>query len=152
MINIYTDGSSRGNPGRAGSAAIMIYGDNRKELSKGFRLSTNNRMELYSVILALSELKRFDVPITIYSDSRYVTDPFNKKWISGWIKRDFNNLKNVDLWRTLLAILDNVKTYEFVWVKGHASNIENNNCDILAVKAALSDNLEIDVEYEKLKK
>ncbi len=152
MINIYTDGSSRGNPGRAGSAAILIYGDNRKELSKGFRLSTNNRMELYSVILALSELKRFDVPITVYSDSRYVTDPFNKKWINGWIKRDFNNLKNVDLWRTLLAILDNVKTYEFVWVKGHASNIENNNCDILAVKAALSDNLEIDVEYEKLKK
>lgn len=150
-IIIYTDGACRNNPGKGGAAAIMIFGDKRKELSKGFKFTTNNRMELLSVIMALKELKRKDIPITIYTDSQYVCNPFNKNWIKGWIDRDFKNLKNIDLWREAIDIHSTFKSIKFIWVKGHASNVENNNCDILAVKAAMSNNLEDDVEYLKSK-
>lgn len=149
MIHLYTDGACRGNPGKGGAAAVLIYGDKRKEISKGYKFTTNNRMEIMSVILGLNELKRFDIPITIYSDSKYVCNPFNLEWMSKWIQKDFKDIKNVDLWRELMQLLSNFKDVNFVWVKGHASNVENNRCDILAVNAALTKELSDDVGYKK---
>jgi ribonuclease HI len=147
MISIYTDGASRGNPGPGGFGAIMIYGTLRKELSDGFRLTTNNRMELLSVIIALEALKKDGAAVTVYSDSKYVVDSVEKKWVFGWEKKNFKEKKNSDLWMRFLVVYrkHNVK---FVWVKGHASNKENNRCDELAVAAAQGANLKIDAGYE----
>ena len=148
MVLIYTDGASRGNPGPGGFGAVMLYGTLRKELSEGFRLTTNNRMELLSVIAALEALKKENTAVTIYSDSKYVVDSVEKKWVFGWEKKNFKQKKNTDLWIRFLTIYrkQNVK---FVWVKGHASNKENNRCDELAVAAAQEKHLKIDVGYEK---
>jgi len=151
MIKIYTDGASRGNPGPGGFGVVMIYGDLRKEISEGFRLTTNNRMELLSVIVALESLKKEDTTVTIYSDSKYVVDSVELKWVLGWEKKHFKDKKNPDLWKRFLDIYrkQNVK---FVWVKGHASNKENNRCDELAVEAAMGKGLKIDHGYEDEKK
>jgi ribonuclease HI len=151
MIKIYTDGASRGNPGPGGFGVVMIYGDLRKEISEGFRLTTNNRMELLSVIVALESLKKEDTTVTIYSDSKYVVDSVELKWVFGWEKKHFKDKKNPDLWKRFLDIYrkQNVK---FVWVKGHASNKENNRCDELAVEAAMGKGLKIDHGYEDEKK
>ena len=150
MIKIYTDGASRGNPGPGGFGVVMIYGDLRKEISEGFRLTTNNRMELLSVIVALESLKKEDTTVTIYSDSKYVVDSVELKWVFGWEKKHFKDKKNPDLWKRFLDIYrkQNVK---FVWVKGHASNKENNRCDELAVEAAMGKGLKIDHGYEGIK-
>ncbi len=147
MILVYTDGASRGNPGPGGYGVVMIYGTLRKEISEGFRLTTNNRMELLSVIVALETLKKEGSNVTIHSDSKYVVDSVEKKWVQGWEKKNFKDKKNDDLWRRFLKIYrqHNVK---FVWVKGHASNKENNRCDELAVAAALGGNLKVDKGYE----
>src|ERR1035437_2547617 len=148
MISIFTDGASRGNTGPGGFGAVMLYGTLRKELSEGFRLTTNNRMELLSVIAALEALKKENTTVTIYSDSKYVVDSVEKKWVFGWEKKNFKQKKNTDLWIRFLNVYrkQNVK---FVWVKGHASNKENNRCDELAVAAAQEKHLKVDVGYEK---
>lgn len=151
MIHIYTDGASRGNPGPGGYGIVMISGSYRKEISCGYRLTTNNRMELLSVIVALEALKIENSEVTIFSDSKYVVDAVEENWINGWIKRKWKNVKNIDLWKRFLIIYKKHKI-KFVWVKGHASNMENNRCDEMAVVAALGNNLQIDYGYEIEKK
>lgn len=148
MINIYTDGASRGNPGPGGYGVVMLYGTLRKEISEGFRLTTNNRMELMSVIVALEALKKEGTTVTIYSDSKYVVDAVEKKWVFGWEKKHFKDKKNEDLWKRFLKIYRK-HIVKFVWVKGHHTNKENNRCDELAVEAAQGVNLKIDYGYEE---
>lgn len=150
MISIYTDGASRGNPGPGGYGIVMKYGELRKEFWEGFKLTTNNRMELLSVIVALESLKKEGSPVTIYSDSKYVVDSVEKKWVFGWEKKSFAKAKNADLWIRFLRIYRKHHV-KFVWVKGHASNVENNRCDELAVAASFKNNLKTDTGYEASK-
>ena len=147
MIYIYTDGSSRGNPGPGGYGVVMIYGKHRKEISEGFRLTTNNRMELLSVIVAMEQLKVTTIPVTIVSDSKYVVDAIEKGWIWSWQKKGFEKKANPDLWRRLIPLYNKFKP-KFQWVKGHAGHPENERCDVMAVEAALGGNLKIDSGYE----
>ncbi|MDO9186178.1 MAG: ribonuclease HI [Bacteroidia bacterium] len=151
MITIYSDGASRGNPGPGGYGAILIFGTLRKELSEGFRLTTNNRMELLGVIAALEALKKEDTAVTVYSDSKYVVDSVEKKWVFGWEKKNFKEKKNSDLWIRFLNVYRKHKV-KFIWVKGHHTNKENNRCDELAVAAAQGKDLKPDVGYEIEKK
>lgn len=146
-IIIYTDGSAKGNPGPGGYGIVLMSGRHKKEVSKGFRNTTNNRMELLSVIVALEMLKFDRSDVTIYSDSKYVVDAVNQGWLFGWQKKGFKKKKNVDLWRRFLLIYPkhNVK---FIWVKGHAGDPLNERCDELAVLAAEKDNLNVDEGYE----
>ena len=147
-IKMYTDGSSRGNPGPGGYGVILLYGQHRKELSGGFRLTTNNRMELMAVIVGLEALTKDHLPITIYSDSQYVVNALNKGWLENWIKTDFKGgKKNKDLWTWYYELAKGFKI-KFVWVKGHADNPFNNRCDELATSAADGKGLEIDAGYE----
>jgi ribonuclease HI len=150
MITIYTDGASRGNPGPGGYGVILLSGHHRKELSEGFRLTTNNRMELLSVIKGLEALKHPGSQVTVYSDSKYVVDAVEKGWLFEWEKKGFDKKANPDLWRRFLVIYRRHKV-RFVWVKGHASNPLNNRCDELAVAAALSGDLKVDRGYEEAK-
>lgn len=147
MITIYTDGAAKGNPGPGGYGTVMIYKQHRKELSEGFRLTTNNRMELMAVIKGLEELKVVGLPVQIYSDSKYVVDAVEKGWIWSWQKKGFKDKKNVDLWKRYIPLHLKFKP-KFVWVKGHAGNIENERCDVLAVEAALAPGLKADIGYE----
>ncbi len=135
QITIYTDGSALGNPGPGGYGCVLMSGPHRKEVAQGFKLTTNNRMELMAVCVALEMLKFEGSDVVIYSDSKYVVDAVEKKWVFGWVKKQFAGKKNADLWMRFLRSyrLHNVR---FVWVKGHASNVENNRCDELAVGAA----------------
>lgn len=149
MIVIYTDGSARGNPGPGGYGVVMKYKSLRKELSEGFRKTTNNRMELLAVIVGLESLKKAGTPVTVYSDSKYVVDSVEKGWVFNWQKKGFKDKKNVDLWKRFLAIYK-VHKVKFVWVKGHAGNPENERCDELAVEAAENDSLKPDFEYEAI--
>lgn len=151
MIHVYTDGASRGNPGPGGYGVVMIAGALRKEISEGFRLTTNNRMELLSVIVALEALKKEGTAVTIFSDSKYVVDSVEKKWVFGWEKKHFSGKKNEDLWKRFLRAYRKHQV-KFVWVKGHASNRENNRCDELAVAAALGSGLKPDHGYEEEKR
>ena len=146
-IIIYTDGAAKGNPGNGGYGIVMMSGGHRKELSQGFKLTTNNRMELLAVIIALEEIKKENSEIILYSDSKYVVDAVVKNWVFGWEKKNFNKKKNPDLWIRFLKIYRKHKV-SFVWIKGHANNKENERCDILAVEAAESSNLQIDTWYE----
>lgn len=147
-LKIYTDGSSRGNPGPGGYGAVLLWGDAQKELSGGYRLTTNNRMELLAVIKALESLKKRDITVTIFTDSQYVVNSIEKKWLNNWIKTDFKGgKKNKDLWLHFHALSKHFKL-KFVWVKGHADNKWNNRCDELATTAADSKNLMIDDGYE----
>ena len=146
-IIIYTDGAAKGNPGNGGYGIVMMSGGHRKELSQGFKLTTNNRMELLAVIIALEEIKKENSEIILYSDSKYVVDAVVKNWVFGWEKKNFNKKKNPDLWMRFLKIYRKHKV-TFVWIKGHADNKENERCDILAVEAAESSNLQIDTWYE----
>ena len=147
MITIYTDGAAKGNPGRGGYGVVLLYGKHRKELSEGFRMTTNNRMELLAVIKGLEELKVEDIPVTIYSDSKYVVDAVQKGWLWGWQKSGFKNKKNIDLWKRYIPLHMKYKP-RFVWVRGHAGNVENERCDRLAVGAAESPHLQVDQGYE----
>lgn len=151
-IEIYTDGACSGNPGKGGYGIVMKVPEKKyeKHFSKGFRLTTNNRMELLAVIVALEKLKSTENDIHIYTDSKYVSDAINQKWIYGWIKKGFKNIKNPDLWRRILPLLKTHQT-TFHWIKGHAGHPENEICDQLAVKATASENLEIDEYFENLK-
>ena len=146
-IVIYTDGSARGNPGNGGYGVVMISGAHRREIQQGFRLTTNNRMELLAVIVALESVKKENSVITVYSDSKYVTDAVEKKWVFAWEKKNFSKKKNPDLWIRFLKIYKKQKV-SFIWVKGHADNKENERCDSLAVQSASSNDLLIDKWYE----
>jgi len=146
-IEIYTDGSAKGNPGNGGYGIVMMSGKHRKELKQGYRLTTNNRMELLAVIVALESVKKEELDLTIYSDSKYVVDAVEKKWVFGWEKKNFNKKKNPDLWLRFLKVYRK-HNISFIWVKGHANNKENERCDILAVQAADGNNLLIDQWYE----
>ena len=147
-VAIYTDGAAKGNPGKGGYGIVLLSGKLRKELSKGFRLTTNNRMELLAVIVSLETLKKKPESVIIYSDSKYVVDAVEKKWVFGWEKTNFNKKKNPDLWIRFLKVYRQ-HNVAFKWVKGHSDNAENNRCDFLAVEASEGASLEIDVWYEK---
>ncbi|AXY75059.1 ribonuclease HI [Paraflavitalea soli] len=145
---IYTDGSSRGNPGPGGYGAIMMYAGKSKELSAGYRRTTNNRMELLAVIAALEALNRDGLKITIYSDSQYVVKAVKEGWLKKWIATNFaGGKKNKDLWLRYHQ-LSQKHNISFVWVKGHAENVYNNRCDVLATTAADGRNLQVDHGYE----
>ncbi|MBP5368998.1 MAG: ribonuclease HI [Bacteroidales bacterium] len=135
-ITIYTDGASRGNPGPGGYGTVLLCGQYRKEISQGFRRTTNNRMELLAVITGLEALKKPGMNVTIYSDSKYVVDSVEKKWIIGWLKKGFKDKKNKDLWLRFLEVYKQ-HTVKFIWIKGHNETPENERCDRLAVAAAL---------------
>ena len=147
QITVYTDGASSGNPGPGGYGIVMKFGAHRKEISEGFRLTTNNRMELLAVIVALESLKFEQCSVTIYTDSKYVADSVTKGWVFQWVKKNFKGKKNRDLWERFLKIYTKHQV-RFVWVKGHANNLENERCDRLAVAAAAGNNLKADVGYE----
>ncbi|TAG14246.1 MAG: ribonuclease HI [Sphingobacteriia bacterium] len=145
---IYTDGAARGNPGPGGYGIVLVWGQKRKEISAGYRHTTNNRMELLAVITALELLSKEDIPVTIYTDSKYIVDSVQKGWLMNWIKTDFKGgKKNRDLWVRYYTIAKKFKV-NFIWVKGHADNALNNRCDELATAAADGKNLLVDQEYE----
>lgn len=147
-LTIYTDGSSRGNPGRGGYGAILIWKGHRRELSAGYRLTTNNRMELMSVIAALEALNRESLDIVVYSDSQYVVKAWEEGWLKNWMRTDFKGgKKNRDLW-TRFHRLASRHRLRFVWVKGHHTNPYNNRCDELATAAADGTDLLEDEGYE----
>ncbi|MFV0521978.1 MAG: ribonuclease HI [Mangrovibacterium sp.] len=145
QVIIYTDGAAKGNPGRGGYGIVLQSGANRKELSDGFKLTTNNRMELLAVIVALETLK-FPCQVTLYSDSKYVVDAVEKRWVFAWQKKGFKDKKNPDLWQRFLRIYP-THDVKFVWVKGHANIPGNERCDQLAVEAATGENLKEDTGY-----
>ncbi|BAV08385.1 RNase HI [Filimonas lacunae] len=148
QLIIYTDGASRGNPGPGGYGAILMWGEKVKELSAGYRRTTNNRMELLAVIVALEALTKKGVALTVFTDSQYVVNSIEKKWVDGWIKNDFKGgKKNKDLW-TRFYKLSKDFNIKMRWVKGHADNPYNNRCDQLATQAADGKNLLVDVGYE----
>ena len=146
-INIYTDGSAKGNPGKGGFGVILITGKHYKEISQGFRHTTNNRMELLAVIVGLEQLKNNDSEVLVYSDSKYVVDSVEKKWVFQWEKKHFKGKKNIDLWKRFLTIYNKHKV-SFIWVKGHAGHPENERCDYLAVEASEQTQLLVDEGYE----
>jgi ribonuclease HI len=134
-IVIYTDGSALGNPGPGGYGILMLYKNQKKEISQGYRLTTNNRMELLAVIVALETLKVSDRDVLIYSDSKYVIDSVTKRWVFGWVRKGFKGKKNADLWRRFLKVYPKNRV-QFEWVKGHANNPGNERVDKLAVAAS----------------
>lgn len=146
MITIYTDGACRGNPGKGGYGIVMMSGPHRKEISQGYKHTTNNRMELLSVIVGLETLKKAGEEVVIYSDSKYVVDAVEKGWVFGWLKKGFKDKKNADLWKRFLTIYPKHKV-KFKWIRGHNENVENERCDVLAVAAAQSGDLLVDVGY-----
>ena len=151
QITIYTDGAARGNPGKGGYGTVLMSGKHRKELAEGFKLTTNNRMELLAVIVGLEALKNEGSSVTIYSDSKYVVDSVEKKWVFNWEKKSFKDKKNPDLWKRYLKVhkKHNIK---LIWIKGHANIKENERCDQLAVEASFKPDLLVDVGYINSKK
>jgi ribonuclease HI len=153
-VEMFTDGASSGNPGPGGYGVVLKHNNIRKELSAGFRKTTNNRMELMAVIKGLSALKS-KCRVIIHSDSKYIVDAFQQGWIfkwaeRGWMRDKRHKVENPDLWKKLFALIKEHEV-EFNWVKAHNGHIENERCDILAVKASQSKNLQVD-EYYELKK
>jgi ribonuclease HI len=148
-ITIYTDGAARGNPGPGGYGVILMSGRHRKEMSQGYRLTTNNRMELLAVTVALEALKIGNSEATVYTDSKYVADAVTKGWVYEWVKKRFKGKKNPDLWMRFLEIYKK-HDVRFVWVKGHADNPLNERCDQLAVEASMKSNLLEDTGYRPI--
>jgi ribonuclease HI len=146
LVTIYTDGAARGNPGPGGYGVVLLSGSHRKELSAGYAHTTNNRMELLAVIVGLEALKKSGCVVTIYSDSKYVVDAVEKKWVFRWQKTGFKKKKNADLWMRFLAVYQNQKI-NFIWIKGHSEIPENERCDQLAVQASYGNNLIEDTGY-----
>ena len=150
-LKIYTDGSARGNPGPGGYGALLVWGNHIKELSAGYKRTTNNRMELMAVIVALESLTKEGLEVEIYTDSKYVCEAVEKGWLWNWIKINFKDKKNPDLWRRF-ALLYKKHKIKFFWVKGHAGHAENERCDKLATHAADNNAVLVDTEYiESLK-
>ena len=147
IIEIFTDGAAKGNPGNGGFGVVLRFQGKIKEIAQGFRLTTNNRMELLAIIVALESLKTNKYPISITSDSKYVIDAIQKRWVFDWYKKGFKGKKNQDLWLRYLKVSENFKI-SFNWVRGHNGHPENERCDFLAVKAAEGNNLLIDSGYE----
>lgn len=148
QLMVYTDGASRGNPGPGGYGAVLLWGAKRKELSAGYRLTTNNRMELLAVIKALESLTKKGIPLTVYTDSQYVVKAVELKWLDKWVKTNFaGGKKNKDLWMHFYHLAKDYKVV-FKWVKGHAENPHNNRCDELATLAADGRTLLVDEGYE----
>ena len=150
-VTIYTDGACSGNPGAGGYGVVLLYGTARKELSGGYRLTTNNRMEVLAVIRGLEALKE-PCHVLLYSDSKYVVDAIEKGWVvkwrqNGWMRNKKERASNVDLWEQLLVLLERHQVF-FRWVKGHADNPENERCDALARAAIQSGNLLEDTAYQ----
>lgn len=148
MVEIFTDGAARGNPGPGGFGVILRSGKHYKEISEGFRLTTNNRMELLSVIIALEALKKPGADVAVYSDSKYVVDAVEKGWVFGWEKKNFKAKKNPDLWMRFLKVFRN-HNVKFKWIKGHNEHPENERCDELAVQASYEKILSVDEVYER---
>ncbi|ASZ13213.1 ribonuclease HI [Chitinophaga pendula] len=148
---IYTDGSSRGNPGPGGYGVILMWGQVRKEISQGYRRTTNNRMELLAVIVALEALKKPGLVANIFTDSEYVVNAVTKGWLWNWVKIGFKDKKNADLWKRFIPLFRQHQV-KLNWVKGHASNPFNNRCDELATSAADSGNWLIDEGFEQAEK
>lgn len=151
MISIYTDGGAHGNPGPGGYAAVLLHGDHRKEISGAFRMTTNNRMELFAAIEALKQLKT-PSKATLHSDSQYLVNAVNKGWATrwranGWMRNKKDPALNPDLWEVLLDLI-NQHQVTMVWVKGHAGNTENERCDELTQEAIKSGNHAVDTVYE----
>jgi ribonuclease HI len=146
-ITIHTDGAARGNPGPGGYGVVLQAPGQRKELSAGYRLTTNNRMELLAVIVALEALKIPGSDVTIYTDSKYVADAVEKGWVFTWARTQFKKKKNPDLWMRFLEVYPRHKV-SFVWIKGHANHPENERCDRLAVEASFGTGLLTDTVYE----
>lgn len=151
-ITIYTDGACSGNPGPSGYGAVLLSGDKRRELSAGYRLTTNNRMELLAVIVALETLRQ-PSEVTVLSDSQYVVKAINDRWLSGWIKRGWKKsnkkpVENIDLWKRLIPQLERHEM-TFRWVRGHSDVPENERCDALAVAATSGDDLAVDEAFER---
>lgn len=146
-IIIYTDGASRGNPGPGGYGTVLLAGKHRKELSQGYKLTTNNRMELMAVIAGLEALKVDHCKVTIYTDSKYVADAVEKGWIHNWVRISFRGKKNADLWMRFLEVYKRHKV-KFIWIRGHSNIPGNERCDELAVQASLQANLPEDTGYQ----
>ncbi len=146
QVTVYTDGASSGNPGPGGYGVVLISGNHKKELSQGYKKTTNNRMELLAVIVALEALKVAPCDVSIYTDSKYVADAVSKGWVFAWVKKRFKGKKNPDLWLRFLEVYKkhNVK---FIWVKGHANIPGNERCDQLAVEASQAPGLLEDTGY-----
>ena len=151
-ILLYTDGSSRGNPGPGGYGVVLKYGSYRKELSQGFRLTTNNRMELLGVIEGLKAIKKREIPVKIYSDSSYVVNAVNNGWMKSWVSKDLSKKKNSDLWGLFLNVSQTFSSLEFIWIKGHAGHPENERCDRLAVEASQRGDIIDDKGYLQMEK
>lgn len=148
-LTIYTDGSSRGNPGPGGYGIVLMYGKHQKEIAEGYRYTTNNRMELMAVIVALESVTREDIPIDIYTDSQYVVNSVQKGWLQKWLQTNFaGGKKNSDLWIRYARVARKF-TIQFHWVKGHADNPYNNRCDTLATSASMGTHLLIDTVFEQ---
>ncbi|HKX86241.1 MAG TPA: ribonuclease HI [Flavobacterium sp.] len=149
QVHIYTDGAAKGNPGPGGYGVVMeLVGTNyKKEFYEGFRLTTNNRMELLAVIVGLEKLKNPDMTVLVVSDSKYVVDAVEKRWVFGWEKIGFKAKKNPDLWMRFLKVYRKHKV-DFKWVKGHNNHPQNERCDALAVMASQQKKLAIDSFYE----
>ena len=145
-VKIYTDGAASGNPGPGGYGVVMLYGSHRKELSEGFKQTTNNRMELMAVIKGLEALTRKNLKVKIFTDSKYVSDAVNQGWIYQWEAKRFKKKKNVDLWKRFLELYRDYDI-DIIWIKGHAEIPENERCDRIAVKASQEKNLSIDSGY-----
>lgn len=146
-VELYTDGSARGNPGPGGYGAILRWGSHEKELSQGYRMTTNNRMELLAVIVGLEALTRDGLEVEVFSDSKYVVEAVKQKWVFGWEKVNFKKKKNPDLWKRFLLIYRKHKV-NFNWIRGHNEHPENERCDVLATTAADGRNLLVDEWYE----
>ena len=151
-ILLYTVGSSRGNPGPGGYGVVLKYGSYRKELSQGFRLTTNNRMELLGVIEGLKAIKKREIPVKIYSDSSYVVNAVNNGWLKSWVSKDLSKKKNSDLWGLFLNVSQTFSSLEFIWIKGHAGHPENERCDRLAVEASQRGDIIDDKGYLQMEK
>lgn len=147
-VEIYTDGAARGNPGKGGYGVVLRYGKHEKELSQGYRLTTNNRMELMAVIEGLKALKQDGLNVLVTSDSKYVIDSVEKGWVFGWEKKNFAQKKNPDLWQEFLKYYRKHKV-KFKWVKGHNDHPYNERCDVLATTAADSKHLLVDRVFEQ---
>ena len=146
-VTMYTDGGASGNPGPGGYGTLLMYGEHIKQMSEGFRLTTNNRMELLAVIVGLEALTRDGIEVDVYSDSKYVVDAVEKRWVFGWEKKGYKDKKNPDLWQRFLRVYHRHQV-RFHWVKGHAGNPLNERVDAMAVAAYQTGDLLTDAWYE----